>query len=288
MHLARLWPLPVCVVVTGCASILGIPSDSPSFCARTENQGHDYCEDYDVGDALARIPEMNRAEQGNASMTIQPSDESPPNLIDFVAHGADPDAGMHPVAGYFKTFAKKFVGLRVDADVKIVTQNGTLGGIGGFMLVGSSPGACLGFAVVPGSYAGLPPDKAVFTAVYVPQGAGGCGSLVALGAGGMPLGGVGMGDAGVIDGGGTPTVVIVPALDQWFHLTLQVQPAADGGGVLLLRAGLSSQQMAMPPGTVPADGQPIVAVASAPGSPFFEEVKVDNFTVDVAPQQLAP
>lgn len=290
MDLARLWPLPVCVVVTGCASILGIPSDSPSFCARAENQGHDYCEDYDVGDVLGRIPESARAQQGNATITVQPSDDSPPNLIDFVAHGTDPDAGVHAVAGYFKTFARNFVGLRVETDLKIVTQNGTLGGIGGFLLVGASPGACLGFAVVPGSYAGLPPDKAVFTAVYVPQGAGGCGSLVALGAGGLPLGGMGMGDGGMPDAGAAPPVVIVPALDQWFHLTVQIEPdpSGSGGGILLLRAGLSSQQLAMPAGTVPPDGQPIVGMASAPSTPFVEEMKFDNMTIDVAPQHLLP
>jgi hypothetical protein len=287
-----MWPIGVCAAVAGCSSILGIPSGSLSFCAQPENQGHDYCEDYDVGDALGRIPQMNRADQGTSSMKIGPSDDSPPNLIDFVAHGSDPDAGGHSVAGYFTTFAKKFSGLRVDADVKIVTQNGTLGGIGGFLLVGSSPGACLGFAVVPGPFVALPPDKAVFTAVYVGQGAGGCGSLVALGNGGIPLGIVGMGDAGagMPDGGAPPPAVLVPALDQWFHLTVQVEPATDGsgGGTLLLRAGLSSQQLEMPAGTVPSDGQPIVGFAAAPSTPFVDEMKFDNVTVDVAAQQLSP
>lgn len=287
----RFWPVPVGVLlVAGCASIIGIPSGSASFCARAENQGHDYCEDYDVGDPLGRIPATDRAQQGSSTMTIQSSDDSPPNLIDFLAHGTDADAAVHAVAGYYKTFTKKFVGLRLDADLEIVTHGGTLAGGAGFLLVGSSPGACLGFAVLPGSQVGLPPDKALFTAIYVPQGAGGCGSLVALGAGGLPLGAIGMGDAGMADAGAQPSIVLVPALDQWFHVTVQVQPdpGGTGAGILLLRAGLSSTQLAMPPGTVPPDGQPIVGLASAPTSAFVEEMKFDNVTIDVAPQQLAP
>lgn len=290
VDLARVWPLPVCVVVTGCASILGIPSDSASFCARPENQGHDYCEDYDVGDAIGRLGgSNNEVATGKATMTIEPSDASAPNAIDFTAHATPPDAG-HEVAGYFKTWSKQFVGIRVEADVKFLTHGkGALAPFAGygFMLVGSSPGACLGMAVLawPGD-AGLPFATPVFSGVLVPQGAGGCGSLVALGAGGMPLGVLAAGDGGMAQ-----LPPILPALDKWFHLTIQVAPSTsgDGSGVLLLRAGLSSQSLSLPKGTVPPDGQPIVGFASAPASPNTdEEVQFDNVTVDVAPQQLPP
>ena len=272
------------VLVAGCASILSIPSGSASFCARSENQGHDYCEDYDVGNALSRVG-PNLVAQGAATMSIEPSDASPPNLIDFLAHATPPDAG-HEVAGYYKTFdAKKFAGLHIEADMKFKTQGtGVIAGAAGFMLVGSSPGACLGLAAAPWPFdAGLPMGTPVFAGILVPQATGGCGSLVALGVNGAPLGSLAM------DGGALPP--IVPVLDNWFHLTVQIAPSAsgDGSGVLLLRADLSSEELALPKGTVPVTGLPIVGFAAAPaGGNAPVEVQFDNVTVDVGPQQLPP
>jgi hypothetical protein len=287
VDLARVWPLPACAVVAGCASILGIPSDSPSFCARPENQGHDYCEDFDVGDALGRVG-PNVVSSGQAKMSIEPSDASPPNLIDFLAQAAGPDGG-HEVVGYYKTWNKPFVGLRIDADMKLLTQGtGRLAAPYGFMLIGSSPGACLGLAAFPWpSDAGWPLGTPVFSGILVPQATGGCESLVALGGNGTALGGIGSGGGGG-DAGPPQLPPIVPVLDNWFHLTIQIAPSSggDGSGVLLLRAGLSSQQLALPKGTVPSTGLPIVGFAAAPQSGTAEEVQIDNVTIDVAAQQL--
>ena len=41
-------------VCAGCATLLSIPNDTPSFCAQPANQGHAYCEDFDVGDPSTR------------------------------------------------------------------------------------------------------------------------------------------------------------------------------------------------------------------------------------------
>ncbi len=283
MDLVRFWPVPACVVVAaGCASILSIPSGSPSFCA--QNPGHDYCEDYDVGNALSRVG-PNLVNQNGATMSIEPSDASPPNLIDFLAHATPPDAG-HEVAGYYKTFdGKKFVGIHIEADMKFQTHGaGAIPGPAGFMLIGSSPGACLGLAATPWPFdAGLPPGTPVFVGILVPQQTGGCGSLVALGVAGAPLGSLAM------DGGALPP--IVPVLDNWFHMTIQIAPSTsgDGSGVLFLRANLSSEELALPKGTVPVTGLPIVGFASAPaGANAQIEIQFDNVTVDVGPQQLPP
>ena len=123
-----MWPLPVCVVVTGCASILGIPSDSPSFCASPEDQGHDYCEDFDVGNALLRVA-PGVEQRGPTTINLEPSDKSPPNLIDFKAPALPADGGNPAeLAGYYEEFPNtEFVGLRVDADIRFVTQNGEPG-----------------------------------------------------------------------------------------------------------------------------------------------------------------
>lgn len=283
-----MWPLPVCVVVAGCASILSIPSGSSSFCARPENQGHDYCEDFDVGDALGRVG-PNTVTSGGATMTLEASDASPPNLIDFYAQATGSDGG-HEVAGYYKTWNKQFVGLRIDADMKFLTHGkGVLTGPYGFMLVGASPGSCLGLAAFPWPVdAGWPLGTPVFSGVFVPQATGGCESLVALGGMGVPLGGIAAGDGGGDAAGPAQLPPIVPVLDNWFHLTIQIAPSSsgDGSGILLLRAGLSSQQLVMPKGTVPVTGLPIVGLAAAPQSGAAEEVQMDNVTVDVAPQQI--
>lgn len=299
-----MWSLPVCAVVTGCASILGIPSDSPSFCDRPENQGHDYCEDYDVGNALERVgPDTvppAGAPSAGATMAIEPSDASPPNLIDFVAQ-AMPAGANHEVSGYYKTWNKPFVGLRLDADVRFVLHAApTLTGIYGFMLIGSAPGACLGLAAYPWPCdAGLPYGATTFFGLYVPQGMQGCNSLVALGGGGGGNGDAGMGigalcasassgfsAAGLPGGSGLPAFLQVPG--DWFHLTVQIAPRLGGAAAVLLRVGgLSSQTGVLPPGSVPSEGLPIVGIASAPSTPdTSEEVQFDNVTVDIAPQQI--
>lgn len=290
-----MWPLAVCAAVAGCSSILGIPSGSLSFCARPENQGHTYCEDYDVGDALGRIPDSRRATQGSAVLSIQPSDDSPPNLIDFTSPAT---ADAHNIAGYYVTFQNQsYVGLQVNADVKVSLHGATaLSGDIGFLMVGDSLGSCVGFAVFPAppGVPMVPAGTPVIGGLLVPGTEGGCNTLVTVGGGPMgtcaPDGGTGGGpgtDGGLVGGGdaGMPAFRVVP-LDQWFHLTVQIEPEASGAAKMLVSNGLTSIEQALPPMTV-GGGEPIVGFAAAPtGCGYDADVRFDNVTVDVAPQQL--
>jgi hypothetical protein len=290
------WPLPVCVVVTGCASILGIPSDSPSFCASPENQGHDYCEDFDVGNALLRVgPGVEQ--HGPTTIDLEPSDKSPPNLIDFKSPALPLDAGNPAeLAGYYEEFANsEFVGLRVDADIRFVTQNGVgLTANGGFLLIGNTLGACigLGLAPVPAGIPNspLPAGTPVLGLIVVAPQSGGCNSLTGLSGkpimNPMPDGGIG-GDAGV-----QGTVFLqAPAPNTWFHLRVQAIPddkvTGKGSQILLtITPGLNTiPPFQLPAGSLPLRGIPLVGLASevnAPSGPL--EVQFDNVTMDVKAQ----
>jgi len=293
-----MWPLPVCVVVTGCASILGIPSDSPSFCASPENQGHDYCEDFDVGNALLRVgPGVEQ--RLPSTINLQPSDKSPPNLIDFKAPALPADGGTPAeLAGYYEEFPDtEFVGLRVDADIRFVTQNGApLTANGGFLLVGNSQGACVGLGLgqvpagIPNSP--LPAGTAVLGLIVVAPQSGGCSSLTGLS--GKPVTGpTSDGGIGSDDGGVQGTVFLqAPAPNTWFHLRVQAIPddriANKGSQILLtLTPGLNTiPPFNLPSGSLPRTGTPLVGFASeinAPSGPL--EVQFDNVTIDVKAQQ---
>jgi hypothetical protein len=105
------WALAVTAVVcAGCATVLAIPNDTPSFCAEPANQGHAYCEDFDVGDPSTR---WSFAEQsGDSTYAIEPLGLSPPNCVDL-ATPAQP-AGSGSVAGFDKEFDDStFVGLHI-------------------------------------------------------------------------------------------------------------------------------------------------------------------------------
>jgi hypothetical protein len=292
-----MWPLPVCVVVTGCASILGIPSDSASFCASPENQGHDYCEDFDVGNALLRIaPGVEQREP--STVNLGPSDKSPPNLLDLKAPALPADGGNPAeLAGYYEEFPNsEFVGLRVDADIKFVTQNGEgLTANGGFLLVGDTQGACIGvgLAPVPAGIPNspLPAGTPVLGLIVVAPQSGGCSSLTGLSGkpimNPMPDGGIG-GDAGI-----QGTVFLqAPAPNTWFHLRVQAIPddrvTGKGSEILLtLTPGLNTiPPFPLPAGSLPRMGAPLVGFASeinAPSGPL--EVQFDNVTIDVKAQQ---
>jgi hypothetical protein len=292
---ARVWPLPVCVVVTGCASILGIPSDSPSFCASPENQGHDYCEDYDVGNALLRVA-PGVEQRGPTTIDIEPSDKSPPNLIDFKSPALPADASTpSELAGYYEEFPNsEFVGLRIDADIRFITQNDAgLDANGGFLLVGNTQGACigLGLAQVPAGVPNLPlpAGTPVLGVIVVPPQNGGCSSLTGLSGMRTVLPPV---DGGASDGGVSSAVFVqAPAPNTWFHLRVQAIPDGvimTGSQLLLtLTPGLNTiPPFNLPAGALPRRGSPLIGFASEvnpPSGPL--EVQFDNVTIDVKAQQ---
>ena len=133
----------------GCASVLAIPNDTPSFCGQPANQGHAYCEDFDVGDPSSR---WTFAEATNsATYMVAPSDRSPPNLLDLSAPMV-PDGGT-ALAGFTKEFDDStFVGLHIEADIRFVTQGGApITANGGFLLVvDKNGGGCIGLGVQSG------------------------------------------------------------------------------------------------------------------------------------------
>jgi hypothetical protein len=292
-----MWPLPVCVVVTGCASILGIPSDSPSFCARPENQGHDYCEDFDVGNALLRVgPGVEQ--RGPTTINVEPSDKSPPNLLDLASPALPADGGNPAnLAGYYEEFPNsEFVGLRVDADIKLVTKDDAgLTANGGFMLVGNTQGACIGVGLsqvpagIPNSP--LPAGTPVLGIIVVAPQSGGCSSLTGLS--GKPVMAPGP-DGGFGGDGGVQGMVFLqaPPPNTWFHLKVQAIPddRVTGAGsqlLLTLTPGLNTiPPYPLPRGSLPRTGIPLVGFASevnAPSGPL--EVQFDNVTIDVQAQQ---
>ena len=164
----------------GCASVLAIPNDTPSFCGQPANQGHAYCEDFDVGDPSSR---WTFAEATNgATYAIAPSDRSPPSLLDMSAPMV-PDGGT-ALAGFTKEFDDStFVGLHIEADVRFVTQGGApITANGGFLLiVDKNGGGCIGLGVRSG-----PPLPQPAIGAYIFAHGGECSALTSGGGGGVP------------------------------------------------------------------------------------------------------
>jgi hypothetical protein len=263
----RLWAfVPLAGAAAGCAGVLGIPNDSPSFCARPENQGHAYCEDFDVGDPSTRWTFANAS--AGASWTLQPSDRSPPNLLDLSAPASGAGGS---VAGFDKEFDDaSFVGVHIEADVRFRTNGAPLTG-GGFLIIVDKQGGCIGMALRPdGIGAAVSAD------------AWGCSALTP-----------GPGGGGAPDGGAPLTTLTVshrsPPPDTWLHLKVVVTPSAknDGSGQLTLDvqgATVPSTPVPIPVGTLTPSGAPLIGFAAAvngAGPPF--EAQFDNITIDLQP-----
>lgn len=260
------------LAAAGCASVLGIPSDSPSFCAQSANQGHAYCEDFDVGDAGSRWTFAEVIGNG-AAYGVQASDRSPPNLLDMKVGGV-PEGGA-ALAGFDKEFDDStFVGLHIEADVRFVAQDDAgLTGQGGFLLITDKSGGCIGLGV--GARDSTHPVAGIGAIVFAKATA--C-SLLTGGGGG--------------DVGGVPSqtfLTTVPPTDTWSHVVVVVAPGAggDGSGTLtfnIVGQPASSPTVPLPPGTLPPNGIPLVGFAaqtSGPSGPF--EVQFDNITIDLKP-----
>lgn len=256
----------------GCANVLGIPNDSPSFCAQPANQGHDYCEDFDVGDPSTRWT-FAEATPG-AAYAVRPSDKTGPNLIDFSSPGAS--AGSTAIAAFDEEFDDStFVGLHVEADVRFVTANGApIDASGGFLLIADKSGGCIGLGIGSGA-----PDggkgEAMIGAVVFPTAAS-CTLLA--------NGGIGGSDAPISNNPLTPA----PAPNTWFHMVVVVAPGTgDGTGTLtfnIVGQPGSVAPVTLPSKTLPPGGIPFVGFAAqvnGPSGPF--EVQFDDITIDLRP-----
>jgi hypothetical protein len=271
--MSRPWVLPLCGAVAGCASVIGVPNDTPSFCA--QNQGHDYCEDFDVGDPAARWSYV--VTKGGAQWAIKPSDDSPPNLIDLSAPAIPADGGV-ALAGFDKEFMPGFHGLHIEADVRFVTQRdaGFVGQIG-VLIITDKEGGCLAVAAVPGGLG-------VVNLVTPLE----CSALTNGSTGMMMMGPPT--DAGGPDGGaftGSPLGPLPPP-NQWFHMVIDVKPdpSGDGSGTFIMNiVGQPTGYMPAPikKMTLVSSGAPLVGFSNTPqpGTTIATEVQYDNVTIDL-------
>jgi hypothetical protein len=267
------WLVAVAGVVGGCASVLAIPDGTPSFCAQPAHQGHTYCEDFDVGDAGARWTFAEAI--GGAAYAIEPSTDSPPNLLDL-STPAQTDGGSG-LAGFTKEFDDStFVGLHIEADVRFVTPGGAaIDASGGFLLiVDKNGGGCIGIGVAPSG----PNGKPSIGAFVFAQGAG-CSALTSGGGASSAVGGhqVFIGDA--------------PAPNTWSHIVVVATPDAvkrDGSGTLTFNiegAPAAFQPVPLALATLVSTGIPLVGFASEVNGPSGAlEVQFDDITIDLSPQ----
>ena len=266
--MSRPLTLSLLVAVAGCASVIGIPNDTPSFCAQPANQGHAYCEDFDVGDPTTRWT------YATGAWALKPSDDSPPNLIDLSAKAVPVDSDDSVVTGFDKEFTDvPFGALHVEADVRFVSSGAAVDGTTGIVLITNTGGGCVAVAASSGS----------ITAIGLPTAAA-CTTLV--GGGGEPPG-----DAGKDAGPGPNMQVLgpLPPANQWFHMVIDVTPSAkgDGSGTFMLAVeGVPTGYTALqvPPGALNSTGHPLVGFSTAPRpGTAATDVQYDNVTMDLKP-----
>jgi hypothetical protein len=271
IRIRRLWALPLVVVVIGCASVLGIPNDSPSFCARPENRSHAYCEDFDVGDPAARWTYVFAL--GSSSWALKSSDDSPPNLIALSSQDIAADGGS-AVVGFDKEFTDAgFGGVHIEADMRLVTAQGSaFDGAAGFLLVTDKQGGCVALNFSPQGIGAF----AIVTSEA-------CSALTTTHASSVP-------DAG--PDGESPVVAAVlgplPPRNSWFHVVIDVTPDGSGQGSGTLTLNVVGEPTGYKPlpiakGTLVPGGDPLVGFSNAaqPGSNAIE-VDYDNVTIDLS------
>ena len=266
----RAWPLASVVACIGCASILGIPNDSPSFCST--NPGHSYCEDFDLGDPSTRWSYVTT--RGGANWAIKPSDDSPPSLMDLSAP-AIPASGGGALAGFDKEFTNAGfgVGLHIEADMRFVTQTGAgFEGETGIMLITDKQGGCVALAATP-------------------QGLGLANLVTPLACSTLTSGMRASMDAGSGDaGGGLPMGIPLgplPPLNKWFHMIVDVTPDKNGLGSGMFTMNVVGEPTGYMPatiqkGTLLPGGDPLVGFSTAPiAGTSPTEVQYDNVVIDL-------
>jgi hypothetical protein len=255
------------LLALGCASLIGLPDGSPSYCARPQNQGHTYCEDFDVGDPSTRWSFAFNF--GPTRWSLAPSDDSPPNLIALTSASIPLDAGS-ALVGFDKELTDAgFGALHVEADMRLLTPDGAAPeGRIGFLLITDKAGGCMALNFLPtgvGAIALVSPEI--------------CADLTTT----QPLTLDGLGpDSGVLERVLGP----LPVLDQWFRMVVDVTPdeSADGSGTLVFNIiGVPTGYVSLPiaPGTLTASGAPLVGFSNAaqPGNGAVT-VEFDNVTID--------
>jgi len=264
--------LAAAVVGAGCASVLGLPDGTLSFCSQSANQGHAYCEDFDVGDPSTRWTFAEGT--GGGAYAVAPGGESPPNLLDMSAPAQSGKTSA--LAGFDKEFDDStFVGLHIEFDVRFVTPGGApLTSTGGFLLIVDKSGGCIGIQASPAPDGG--PGAGISAIVF--QQPTSCSALT----GGGP---------GTAAGPGIITqITAAPSPNTWAHVVVVVAPdpkGLPGAGTLTFNIeGQPSSPTAVPlvGGTLIAAGIPLVGFAAevnGPGGAF--EVQYDNITIDLQP-----
>jgi hypothetical protein len=252
-----------------CSNVLGIPSDTLSFCSQPANQGHSYCEDFDVGDATKRWT-FSEAKGGATLAVTSGSDRSAPNLLDLGVPAVT-TAGSNAIAGYTVEFdGATFTGLHIEADVRFVTPDGgPMGQVsGGFLIVVDKSGGCVGLGLGGGGN-GVPVG---IGAVTFPE-SNGCSALTGGAASASPTG---------------TALALAPAPNQWFHIIVEVLPdraGLAGAGTLtfdIVGVPGSTPTVHLAAGTLVASGIPLAGFAAeveGPSGPL--EVQYDNVTIDV-------
>jgi hypothetical protein len=258
-----------CAAGVACANVLGIPNATASWCS--VNTGHTYCEDFDLGDPLSRM--SFHAATGGASLTIAPSDDSPPNLLDLKTPALGPTGAS--LAGYDEEFDNsQFGSLHIECDMRIVTANGkAFDGNVGIMLISDKAGGCIGLAMEPagiGAVTAGSPDA--------------CSSLIGSNGSGVML------DAETLvpDGGDSMVATrlgAVPPLNQWVHLKVDVVPNLDGSGTFtidIVGALAGYIPLTIPAKTLAKTGTPLVGFSVAGlASTGAAEIQYDNITMDL-------
>ena len=261
--------LGAAVTCLSCSNVLGIPGDTLSFCSQPANQGHTYCEDFDVGDPTKRWTFSEAV--GGATLAVEPgSDRSAPNFVDLSAPARA--SGQSAIAGFDVEFdSATFTGLHIETDMRFVTADGgPLGAVnGGFLLVVDKSGGCVALGL--GSAGNGAPVG--IGAITFPESTG-CSLLNGGGAGGNSA-------------GATP-LTVAPGANQWFHILVDVLPdkaGLPGAGTLTLdvvgRPG-STPAVHLGAGTLVPSGIPLVGFAAevdGPSGPL--DVQYDNVTIDV-------
>ena len=271
----------------GCASILSIPDrslappdsgadtgpivmvdagpDGPAgpleWCDRPENK-HFFCDDFDHADAGAQ---WTIGEGDGSSVAYVASTDTPPTALDLSTSPLP--LGVGTVSGLYLPFTSHLDHVRFGVDIRLVSLDlQTEGGLSsqlGFMLL-EQTGFCLGMVLTPAGIGTIMRYQST-----------NCTDVADLAV-----------DAGTTtdDAGLTSFAIVapVPNLNQWYHITLDLQRNPDGSGTVGFDINYPGR---VAPPQIPAGyltkAAPAIAVATSIVGPSGKvELMVDNVTFD--------
>lgn len=252
-------------IAAGCASLIGVPDDTPSFCS--QNTGHSFCADFDIG-----APGWTQAVNfGSGQLGVEPSDAapSPPNIVDLSAQAVPPEGGTS-VAAFYASFDGGFSSLHIEAQMLFTGKDGqAFGGPTGIFVISDSAGGCvIAAAEQTGarvSIGGIPIPGDLCTDIIngTVSGSGDGGGGAALLRNSTPIGTLFLG--------------------AWQQVAIDVTVNPTGGGTLTMTSGpTGNPKLTIPPTIFPPDGTPsvIFSNASQPGA-NATDIQIDNVTIDV-------